>query len=209
MWNTIFEFGSSGILLGLTAGISPGPLMTLVISQTMLYNKSEGFKVAVAPLITDIPIVLITLFIISQLNSFDKVAGVISMLGGLFIFYLARDTFISADKAKIMEVVKAGSYRKGILVNFLSPHPYLFWLLVGAPLYNQANEASSWAAVAFLGGFYMLLVGSKILIAILTEKSKGFLKSRYYKYLLQVLAIALTLFGLKLLIEGWMFIFKV
>ncbi|MCX9013779.1 MAG: hypothetical protein OIN89_03135 [Candidatus Methanoperedens sp.] len=46
----------SGMIFGLTSGISPGPLLTLVISETLKNGSSGGMKVAVAPLITDIPI---------------------------------------------------------------------------------------------------------------------------------------------------------
>ncbi len=65
-----------GAVFGLTAGISPGPLLTLVISETIRHNKTEGVKIAVAPLITDIPIVLLTIFILSKMASSDIVLGI-------------------------------------------------------------------------------------------------------------------------------------
>ncbi|MDY6953588.1 MAG: LysE family translocator, partial [Thermodesulfobacteriota bacterium] len=49
-----------GIVLGLSAGFAPGPLLALVISQTLRHNAVEGLKVALAPLVTDLPIILIT-----------------------------------------------------------------------------------------------------------------------------------------------------
>jgi len=84
-----------GAVLGLTAGISPGPLLTMVISETLRHNKREGLKIAIAPLITDIPIVLVTLFILSKMASFDIVLGIISILGGIFIAYLGYDSIRS------------------------------------------------------------------------------------------------------------------
>lgn len=54
----IFTFLISGIIFGLSAGISPGPLLALVISETLKFGRKEGIKVAIAPLITDIPISL-------------------------------------------------------------------------------------------------------------------------------------------------------
>ena len=50
---------SAGLVYGLSAGFSPGPLMALVISQTLKHGIREGAKVAVAPLITDLPIILL------------------------------------------------------------------------------------------------------------------------------------------------------
>ena len=67
------EFLIAGIILGLSAGIAPGPLLTLVISETIQHNIKSGIKVALAPVITDIPIVLLTFFIISKLSSFNLI----------------------------------------------------------------------------------------------------------------------------------------
>ena len=71
----------SGIIFGLVGGLSSGPLLTLVISETLKHNRKEGIKVAVAPLITDLPIVLVTVFILSRLSKFNSILGTISFLG--------------------------------------------------------------------------------------------------------------------------------
>ena len=54
----IIEFLALGAFLGLASGISPGPLLTITISETLQHGKWEGIKVAISPLITDLPIVL-------------------------------------------------------------------------------------------------------------------------------------------------------
>src|SRR4030043_1160253 len=78
----------SGVLFGLVAGISPGPLMTLVISQTVKHNRREGMFTACAPILSDLPIVLLSIFVLAKLSSFNHILGVISILGALFIAYL-------------------------------------------------------------------------------------------------------------------------
>jgi len=56
----------AGIVMGLTAGFSPGPLSTLVITQTLRHGLKEGVKVAVAPLMTDLPIIAASLLLLSR-----------------------------------------------------------------------------------------------------------------------------------------------
>ena len=51
----------TGVIFGLSAGFAPGPLLTLVITQTLKHNIKEGVKVALAPLLTDLPIILAAL----------------------------------------------------------------------------------------------------------------------------------------------------
>jgi threonine/homoserine/homoserine lactone efflux protein len=77
-----------GIILGLTAGLSPGPLLTLVISETLVYGWKNGIKVSLAPLFTDIPIIITTFIVFSYLKSSDIILAFISIAGGIFLIYL-------------------------------------------------------------------------------------------------------------------------
>ncbi len=191
-----------GAVFGLTAGISPGPLLTLVISETLRHNKSEGVKIAIAPLITDIPIVLLTIFILSKMASFDMVIGIISILGGIFIAYLGYDSIRSKGIEIEIQNLKLKSIRKGIIVNILSPHPYIFWLMVGAPITIRAYQASPAAAFAFIIAFYVLLVGSKISIAMVVDRSRAFLKNQVFIWTLRILGLVLLILAILLIKEG-------
>lgn len=66
----MIEFLSTGTLLGLAAGFSPGPLLVLVISETLRHSVKEGVKLSIAPIITDTPILLVALFVLTQLSKF-------------------------------------------------------------------------------------------------------------------------------------------
>ncbi|NCD26558.1 MAG: hypothetical protein EOL86_13335, partial [Deltaproteobacteria bacterium] len=50
---------ASGLVLGLSAGLSPGPLLTLMLSETLRHGVRAGLLVAVAPLISDLPIIIL------------------------------------------------------------------------------------------------------------------------------------------------------
>lgn len=188
-------FFITGILLGLSAGVAPGPLLTLVISETVRHNKKAGILAALAPVVTDLPIILISLFILSKLSDFNAVLGTISILGGLFIGYLAYENItvkginVSEQKGDIK------SLKKGVITNFLSPHPYLFWMVVGAPIMMKAYHVNIVSVALFISGFYVFLVGSKILVAVLVERSKSFLKSAGYIYTIRILGGVLIIFA--------------
>jgi len=203
------NFLTMGIILGLSAGLAPGPLLTLVISETLQHGAKSGVRVALAPVITDLPIILLTFFILAKLSSFHSILGFFSLAGGLFILFMGWDSMRLKRLEPAIHVERPRSLAKGILANTLSPHPYLFWISVGAPTLMKAMQITSIAPLAFICGFYTLLVGSKILLAILVGKFKSFLDGAVYLYtmrflglLLCVLAFALFRDGLKLL--GWM-----
>ena len=101
---------------------------------------------------------------------------------------------------------EARSLAKGALVNFLNPSPYLFWLTVGGPKVVEAWMHSAFTAVWFLVGFYMCLVGSKMLMAIVAARSKQLLAGKLYRYVMRILGVALIVLGFVLLQEGLVFL---
>ena len=196
------KFFTVGALFGLTAGLSPGPLLTLVISETLKHNKREGIKIAISPLITDIPIVLISFFVFSRLSQFSSILGAISILGGIFIAFLAYETLKTRELNIHLTGTQASSLKKGIIANFLSPHPYLFWVTVGAPLALKAFETNLLALILFLLSFYVFLIGSKMIIALLVSRSKLLLTNIIYLWTMRLLGIVLLLFSLLFIYEG-------
>jgi threonine/homoserine/homoserine lactone efflux protein len=193
---------SVGIVLGLSAGFSPGPLLTLVISQTVKHSIKEGVKVALAPLITDLPIILISMFVLARLANFRTVLGIISLIGGLFVMYLAYESFKTSRLDINVQDAEPQSLSKAAVVNALNPNPYLFWFSVGAPIIIKTWEENPFAALAFVIGFYACLVGSKVSVASLVSKSRQFFIGKTYVHLMRVLGTLLLIFALLLLRDG-------
>ena len=191
-----------GTLFGLSAGISPGPLTTLIITQTIKHNKAEGIKVAISPLITDLPIILIAFFLFIQLSQFNIVLAIISFAGGVFVAYLGFESIISKGLNFNTLDSKSASIKKGIVTNFLSPNPYLFWATVGMPYVFKAYEINLVAAVIFLTSFYIFLIGSKVVIAIIVARTKVFIRQIFYITIMRLLGMALFIFSILLFYDG-------
>ena len=185
----------SGIILGLSAGLSPGPMLTLVITQTLQHGIREGIKVACAPLLTDVPIIVVCLGILSVFAKLNLVLGILALIGGVYLFYLGISSFrFSGDNLAASEV-NPQSLKKGVMINFLNPSPYLFWTSIGGPLVLRSADSSLISAVVFILPFYMLLVGSKVVIAVISGKSKDLLNSNHYRLIIRLLGLVLIGFG--------------
>ena len=202
MNDTVTGFLTMGTILGLSAGFIPGPLLTLTISETIQHDIKAGIKVAMAPVITDLPIIVLTLFILSKLSRFNHILGTISLCGSCLILYMGYKSFQARKAIPGSQKGKTKSLTKGILANFLSPSPYTFWSSVGAPLTTKAMGLGMIAPMAFIGSFYFFLVGSKILIALLVSRSKSFLLGSYYIYLMRFLGLVLCVLAFMLFYDG-------
>ena len=195
-------FLTMGTVLGLSAGFAPGPLMTLVISETLQYDIKSGIRVALAPIITDLPIILLTLLVLSKLSHFHNILGVVSLAGGYFILAMAYQSIRAKGVNINIQGSEPRSLIKGVAANALNPHPYLFWFTVGAPTMTKALSLNTGALAAFIAGFYACLVGSKILLAVLTGKSKSFLIGRGYVYVMRFLGLILGVLACVLFCDG-------
>lgn len=198
----ITRFIATGALFGLTAGISPGPLLALVISETVKHNRAAGMKVAIAPLITDLPIIIIAFVVFQKLSQINTLMGIISFAGASFLVYLGYECFktkglgIADGNRKNMSLVK------GIAANVLNPHPYLFWITVGTPIVIEAYEKKSGAVAAFFISFYIMLTGSKVFIAFLVGRSKAIFSSSVYIWTMRILGLTLLFFAALFLTKG-------
>jgi len=197
-----WPFLLSGAVFGLSGGFSPGPTTTVIVSQTLRFGVVDGLKVAIAPLLTDAPIIVVAVLLVDQLSRFQPVLGGITLVGAAFLTYLAIDSF----RVKRIEVqdrdVEPRSISKGFMANLLNPHPYLFWFVIGAPKLLAASQIGMAPAVLFLVGLYACLIGAKMLVAILVGRSRSFLRSRGYLYVNRVLGVVLALFAVFFLRDG-------
>ncbi|AKB75014.1 transporter, LysE family [Methanosarcina lacustris Z-7289] len=198
----IIEFLVMGSFLGLASGMSPGPLLAFTISETLQHGKWEGIKVAVSPLITDLPIILAVLYVLSHLTNSDFFIGIIAFFGASYLIYSGIESLKIKKDSVELNVEKKDALKKGVIVNFGNPHPYIFWLSIGGPIILKSLNTHIWATILFIAGFYICLVGSKVVVALIVEKSKSFINSRYYFSIIRVLGIAQIVFGLTFIKVG-------
>jgi threonine/homoserine/homoserine lactone efflux protein len=192
----------SGLVLGLSAGFAPGPLMALVLAQTLRHGTREGCKTALAPLLTDLPVILLSLFFTTQVARLRPLLALISLAGAAFILHLAWESFRPPRLELDDREAPAQSWRKGFLTNLLSPNPWLFWFTVGAATLAKATALSGLAAVVFLCLFYVCLCGTKLVLALVAGRSRAFLTGRTYRLILQALGLVLALFAALLIRDG-------
>lgn len=196
----------SGVILGLSGGLTPGPLLTLIISETLKHGIKEGIKISLAPLLTDLPIVLVAVYALSRLTDIGPLLGIIAICGAAFLAYLGYESLSFKGTDLAVDQVRPQSLKKGVIANFLNPSPYLFWFSIGAPIILKAFRISLSSAILFVFGFYLLLIGSKIVMAVLTGKSRQFLKSGRYVYTIRFLGILLLVFALLFLWDGLLYL---
>lgn len=202
----IITFFVQGAGWAISAVASPGPFQTLLLSETLIGGFRRSAPIAFAPLITDAPIILLMLFVLKQLPPI--MINLLNIAGGLFVWYLAGCMWKHWRANEVQTITpneqRAGAWvslRKGVVMNFLNPNPYLFWGLVTGPILLAAFQHSIGYGVAFLLGFYLVLIGGYLTLAAIFHQARR-LEQRVVRWLSLVSIIILILFGGLLIKNG-------
>jgi threonine/homoserine/homoserine lactone efflux protein len=192
-----------GITFAFAAAVQPGPLQTYLISQSLVRGYRHTLPAAFSPLISDGPIIVLVLFLLSNLPRW--LVNALQIGGGVFLLYLAVSagkTWRNYDARKAVEA-KPGhqTLLKATLVNLLNPNPYLGWSLVMGPLLLNAWRETPVDGIILLVAFYATLVISLVGTIILFSTARN-LGPRVSRVLIGISAIALACFGVYELWSG-------
>lgn len=185
------------------AAVQPGPLQAYLISQTMINGWRRTVPATLAPIISDIPIVLLVLLVLTQLP--PSFINIIRLTGGIYLLYLA---FQALRSFRGYSHLPASNPRfvyqtlwKAVVVNLLNPNPYLGWALIMGPLFLKAWSDSPSYGIGVIVIFYatMILATGAILALFAGARTLG---PRVARGLVGVSAAALLVFGLHQLWAG-------
>lgn len=195
------------LILGAISAISPGPLLAMVVSSTLYRGFWAGLRIAIAPLLTDAPVLAISLLTLHALPV--AALGGIGLAGGLFLVGLGIEQGFKARQAVLPSsagAVATGEYEllRGVVVNLLNPSPWLFVLTVMAPVLAATWPHSPASAVEFVFVFYLLLIGGKICLAAALAFFRSYFRPRLYRGALLLAALLLCAIGASLAWHGWL-----
>jgi len=203
---SIWAVFTAGLLLGAPSGLAPGPMLLLIISETLRHGKRAGVKVACIPLLTDAPIVLASSMLFTQITNMNMLLGGISIVGSIFLLNLGIKSMRETNSEFLDYTPHPLLLKEIMITNLSNPNPYLFWFTVGAPLMVRSFQRNLSTGVSFLVSFYVGLVGVKIIIAITTSKSRDFLQGFLYRRTMKLLSMMLIGFAVYLMLEGIVFL---
>lgn len=181
-----------GVTFAFAAAMQPGPLQSYLVNQSLLRGWRRTAPAALAPLISDGPIMALVLLVLTRVP--PSFVRVLQAAGGVFLLYLAVGAWRSARRpagaAPPAAVHGRQTLARAILVNLLNPNPYLGWSLVMGPTFLRGWREAPARGVALLVGFYVTLVAG-LLATVLVSSAAGRLSDRVNRALLALSALAL------------------
>jgi len=203
----LFTYLIKAATIGFSAGITPGPLQAVFLSYAVKGGWKKALPAAFAPLVTDIPVILLVFLILNNLPG-AFLRG-LQIGGAIFLLYLAWDSWKAFRKFQTVEEAgdtkPIGTLLKAATMNILGPGPWLFWSLINGPNLIQAWDIDPAWGISYLLCFYGVFILTNIGL-ILLFSTMGQLGERVRRGLLLVSALVLAGFAIYQGLQGLGFI---
>ncbi|MCC6905851.1 MAG: LysE family transporter [Anaerolineae bacterium] len=148
--------------LAFAAVAQPGPFQAYLLARSTRNGWRRTLPAALAPLISDGPIIRLVLFVLTRIPPWLEQA--LLLAGGVFAFYLAYGAYRDLQAVADMEARSGqeSATRHGILnaalANLFSPGPWVFWSVLAGPIFVAGWKQDVVSGISFLVGFYGVLI---------------------------------------------------
>jgi threonine/homoserine/homoserine lactone efflux protein len=204
----MFYFVSQGVSIAFAAGAQPGPFTSFLIGRTLAQGWRKSIILALTPLVTDLPIVLVVLVILKQFP--PELIRIIQLVGGLYLLWIAYGSWrqfragnasFKADESAPDGISPTRTLFQGAVMAWVSPGPYIFWATINGPLLIQGLNQSVFMGLAFLLAFYGTFIGILTLYILIFDRLRR-IDERVTRGIFVVTLVVMVLFGLRLIGQG-------
>jgi threonine/homoserine/homoserine lactone efflux protein len=204
--NLIVASAFAGFLLAIIEGIKPGPLLTMVIRETLSGDLRSGLWTASAPIFTDGPLIIVSFLFASLIADNPGILVFISILGAAFMFKMGVECFnIEPPSVAILlePISSRKAFGRGVLTNLLNPNVYIFWFLIGGPIMAASVEAEPLAPIAYAVSFILCIILVKCGVALAIYRLRDGMPIHIYRAVLTACGFAMILFAVGYLGFAW------
>ncbi len=200
----ILGLAIAGATLGIVEGIKPGPRLTMVIRETLSGGLRAGLWTAAAPIFTDGPLVIFSLFAAAWIATNPSALLVITLAGAIFLAQMGYECFgLEPPNMDEEEPPPTGSFVRGVITNLLNPNVYVFWFLIGGPLMASAADEEILAPIAYAITFLVTIMLTKAAIAYAIHRASGNISAIVYRRLLTICGLVMIGFALYYAMEAY------
>lgn len=156
--------------LGFSAAAMPGPFQAFLIETATRRGYKAAALAALAPLLSDGPIIIIATLVLSRLPAWCL--PLLRVVGGTYVLYLALYAYLALrnllpeSTGNAPSTSKPSSALQAATINLLSPGVYLFWSTVSGPLLIEGWRQHPVVGLGFLALFYGAMILSSLALVL-------------------------------------------
>jgi threonine/homoserine/homoserine lactone efflux protein len=172
-----------GMLLGVGAALSVGPIFVVIVQQAATSGFGAAFRVILGSATADLVLLVPALAFAWVIRTVERGALWVGAVGAAFLLYLAwqatREAVALWREDRRLEVSGRWAFWKGVAGNLANPLTWTFWLATGTPAMLAAQRAGGLAGVAlFTATWFLVASGLEAVIALAVARSGRLIGAR-------------------------------
>jgi threonine/homoserine/homoserine lactone efflux protein len=211
----LVEIFFGAMIVGFSGALTPGPMLTLVISSTAEKGFWTSFFIVVGHALLEL--LVVAAFFMGLLRYLENplIAKIIGIVGGVFLLYLGVDIIISVFRKKFTidfkSMVKKRTMNarstgiivlKGILVSLMNPYWYIWWISIGAAFIIKSVKFNVGGVTAFFTGHISADFIWYLFIGFLISTGRRFLNQKIYNGILIACSVFLFYLGIRFIVDA-------
>jgi len=211
----LVEIFFGAMVVGFSGALTPGPMLTLVISSTAEKGFWTSFFIVVGHALLEL--LVVAAFFLGLIRYLENplIARMIGVVGGLFLLYLGVDILVSVARRKFRidfksmiekRTINARStgiiIMKGILVSLMNPYWYIWWISIGAAFIIKSVKFDAGGVTAFFTGHISADFIWYLFIGFLISTGRRFLNQKVYNGILIACSVFLFYLGIRFIVDA-------
>ncbi len=211
----LVEIFIGAMIVGFSGALSPGPMLTLVISSTAEKGFWTSFFIVVGHAVLELAVVAAFFLGLIRYLENPLISKIIGIVGGVFLIYLGIDIIVSVFRKKFLidfrSVLKKKTMNprstgiiilKGILVSLMNPYWYIWWISIGAAFIIRSVKFDMGGVTAFFTGHISADFIWYLFIGFLISSGRRFFNQKIYNAILIVCSIFLFYLGIRFIVDA-------
>ena len=184
-----------GMLLGVGAALSVGPIFVVIVQQAATSGFPAAFRVILGSATADLVLLVPAIAFAWIIRSLERGALWVGLIGAAFLLYLAwqaaRDAVALWHADRRLAADDRWAFWKGVAGNLANPLTWTFWLATGTPALLAAQRAGGAAGVVlFCATWFLVASGLEAVIALAVARSERRVGARGQAWFTAVSAVA-------------------
>ena len=198
--NVVFLF-FTGMLIGITGAIIPGPLTLFTVSEVIKTNRVAGLKVISGHIFSEFSLILVIFLGLHHFLKSEAMLKTTSIIGGFALVAMGVILFAKSPKMKSMmkkdsKETKGGLFLGGIIFSIASPGFIVWWVTIGVSTVMRSLLHGIIGVVILSLGHWTADVLWYWSLSYAVDKGKDHLNDKSYQNIVRILSSLLALLGL-------------
>ena len=193
--------GLLGAGFGFQGSVSPGPLQTIIISETLSHGVRSSWRAAVISPCSDPIALVVAIFVVSNIP--DAVLAIIAFLGASLLIRFAWAQFRTSEKDFDFQAKPRSSFLAIWLTNVLNPILWIFSFSINAlQISSYYRENGLGVAATYLASFFISICFFNLTTACVVAKLKQIFNVRWLVNINRALGVFLVVVALRFVLMG-------